>query len=68
MLILTRRPGEHLVIQLPDNRTIEITILGVRGNQVRIGTTAPKDINIHRSEIFDRIQRGQPAPRKVAGG
>lgn len=68
MLILTRRPGEHLVIQLPDNRTIEITILGVRGNQVRIGTTAPKDINIHRSEIFDRIQRGQPAPKAVANG
>jgi carbon storage regulator len=65
MLILTRRVGEHLVIQLPDARTIEVTILGVRGNQVRVGTTAPKDITIHRSEIFERIQRGQPAPRKV---
>lgn len=68
MLILTRRVGEHLVIQLPDNRTIEVTILGVKGNQVRVGTTAPKDINIHRSEIFQRIQRGQPAPKAVANG
>jgi carbon storage regulator len=68
MLILTRRVGEHLVIQLPDSRTIEVTILGVKGNQVRVGTTAPKDIQVHRSEIFERIQQGRPAPKAVANG
>jgi carbon storage regulator len=68
MLILTRRVGEHLVIQLPDARTIEVTILGVKGNQVRVGTTAPKDIQVHRSEIFERIQQGRAAPKAVANG
>jgi len=51
MLILTRRVGETLMIG--DN--ISVTVLGVKGNQVRIGVNAPKDVSIHREEIYQRI-------------
>lgn len=54
MLILTRRIGETLVIG--DDATISATILGVRGNQVRIGINAPKDVPVHREEIYHRIK------------
>ncbi len=53
MLILTRRVGETLMIG--DNVTV--TVLGVKGNQVRLGINAPKDVAVHREEIFQRIQR-----------
>lgn len=53
MLILTRRVGETLVIG--DNVTV--TVLGVKGNQVRIGVNAPKDVAVHREEIYERIKR-----------
>jgi carbon storage regulator len=64
MLILTRRVGETLMI----GDSVTVTILGVKGNQVRVGITAPKDVAVHREEIFQRIGReaavqGQePAP------
>ncbi|HEX5755242.1 MAG TPA: carbon storage regulator CsrA [Arenimonas sp.] len=53
MLILTRRVGETLMI----GDAVTVTVLGVKGNQVRIGITAPKDVAVHREEIFQRLHK-----------
>jgi carbon storage regulator len=67
MLILTRRVGESLKIDL-GAEVITVTVIGVKGNQVRLGVEAPRHIAVHREEIYDRIQRQGNAPKAVANG
>ena len=56
MLILTRRVGETVMI----GEAVSVTILGVKGNQVRVGINAPKNVAVHREEIFERIKSEDP--------
>ena len=55
MLMLTRRVGETLMI----GDEVTVTVLGVKGNQVRIGVNAPKEVSVHREEIYERIKNEQ---------
>lgn len=61
MLILTRRMGETVVI----GDDVTVTVLGVKGNQVRLGVNAPKHVAVHREEIYERIQREQEDEQPV---
>ncbi|MEE9334633.1 MAG: carbon storage regulator CsrA [Granulosicoccaceae bacterium] len=61
MLILTRRVGETLMI----GDEVTVTVLGVKGNQVRIGVNAPKEVAVHREEIYQRIKQEQEGLAKV---
>ena len=63
MLILTRRVGETLMI----GNDITVTVLGVKGNQVRVGVNAPKEVAVHREEIYERIKREEAAAQKGGG-
>lgn len=63
MLILTRRIGETVII----GEQITMTVLGVKGNQVRLGINAPRDVAVHREEIFLRIRRELEEPPNGAG-
>ena len=62
MLILTRRVGETVVI----GEDVSVTVLGVKGNQIRLGINAPKDVSVHRQEIFERIQNESAAEGPAA--
>ena len=64
MLILTRRVGETVVI----GNDVDVTVLGVKGNQVRLGVKAPKEVAVHREEIFERIAREQQNGNGNANG
>jgi len=64
MLILTRRAGETVMI----GSDVTITVLGVKGNQVRIGINAPKDVAVHREEIYERIQGEQAGDSAAQSG
>jgi carbon storage regulator len=59
MLILTRRVGERLVI----GSDVQVTVLAVRGEQVRLGIAAPKHVPVHREEIYEQIRQEQAAPK-----
>lgn len=63
MLILTRRVGETVMI----GNEVTVTVLGVKGNQVRIGVNAPKDVAVHREEIYERIKREQQGQSMESG-
>jgi carbon storage regulator len=61
MLILSRKTGEKLMI----GDDVELTILGIKGNQVRVGVSAPKDVPVHREEVYLRIQNEKQEVVKV---
>ena len=63
MLVLTRNIGDSLIIG--DN--IEVAVLGIKGNQVRIGINAPKDVSVHREEIYERIKAEERGEKPVEG-
>ena len=63
MLILTRRVGEAVMI----GDEVTVTVLGVKGNQVRVGVNAPKTVSVHREEIYERIQREEKGDDLSAG-
>ncbi|MFN3898921.1 MAG: carbon storage regulator [Alishewanella sp. 34-51-39] len=60
MLLLTRSIGESIII----GDGIEVKVISVKGTQVRLGINAPKDVAVHRQEIHERIQRGEPHPKQ----
>lgn len=62
MLILTRRVGETVMI----GDDVTVTVLGVKGNQVRIGVNAPREVAVHREEIFERIKREESGDEQDA--
>lgn len=63
MLILTRRVGETVMI----GNDVTVTVLGVKGNQVRVGVNAPKDVAVHREEIYERIKREEDLDGRAPG-
>lgn len=64
MLILTRRTGETVMI----GHETSVTVLGVKGNQVRLGINAPKDVPVHREEVYERIRKEQAGEEPDGNG
>ena len=64
MLILTRRMGETLMI----GKEVTVTVLGVQGNQVRLGIAAPRDVPVHREEVFERVKLEEAQRRDTNTG
>jgi len=62
VLVLTRRVGETLII----GDDVTMTVLGVKGNQVRLGVSAPKEVSVHREEIYQRIHAGKDPESETA--
>lgn len=60
MLVLSRRIGETLHI----GNNIQVVVLNVNGNQIRLGIKAPREVSVHREEVYKRIQEGEEKPRK----
>ncbi len=56
MLVVTRRPGETIVIELPTGELIKVIVLSVKGNQVKLGTDAPKQLPVVREELLERLE------------
>ena len=56
MLVVTRRPGEAIVIELPTGELIEVVVLSVNGNKVKLGTDAPKHLPVVREELLDHVE------------
>jgi len=63
MLVLTRRVGEKILI----GENVTVTVLGVKGNQIRIGIEAPRDVRVNREEIYQRIQKERTQLRGLNG-
>ena len=59
MLVLTRRVGERLLI----GTDVQVTVLAVKGEQVRVGIAAPKHVPVHREEVYERIRQNEAAPK-----
>lgn len=57
MLVLTRRLGEAVLARMPDGRTLTVTVVEIRGTQVKLGFDAPRDVAVHREEIWNAIER-----------
>ncbi len=64
MLILTRRIGETLMI----GEAVSCTVLGINGNQVRLGINAPRDVAVHREEVYERIQESAQSAKPMESG
>ena len=63
MLILTRKVNESLLV----GDDVKLTVLGIKGGQIRIGISAPRDVSVHRQEVYDRIQQEQKGQKEAEG-